>query len=98
MPETTVTGQSTNKSIATEQNQAQFQTQGQIQEQSSARAAQIWSPAQAMLEQTTRQNIRQRRDRDISGYDFNLSVGQGSTGRIYETSGYNATFGGLSSY
>ena len=98
LPETTVTGQSTNKSIATEQNQAQFQTQGQIQEQSSARAAQIWSPAQAMLEQTTRQNIRQRRDRDISGYDFNLSVGQGSTGRIYETSGYNATFGGLSSY
>lgn len=87
--ETAKTTEQTQQSILKETREEQVATE---------LATQIWSPAQAMLEQTTRQNLRQRRDRDISGYDFNLSVGQGSTGRIYETSGYNATFGGLSSY
>lgn len=81
-----------------QQAQLQEQMQEQTQEENIINAAQIWTPAQAMIEQANRNNMNNRRDRDIPGYDFNLSVGRGSTGKIYETSGYTATFGGLSSY
>lgn len=72
----------------------------EMQEKQSATeiATQIWTPLQTMMQEANEQNLRRWRDRDIPSYDFNLSVGRGSTGKIYETSGYTATFGGLSSY
>ena len=82
--------------------QAEKTVQKETQEEQNATelANQIWSPAKAMMEKASQQKTEKhrRRERELPGYDFDVSVGSGSTGRIYETSGYNVTFGGLSSY
>lgn len=88
--------------IANGLGQAEKTVQKEVQEEQNATelANQIWSPAKAMMEKASQQKTEEhrRRERELPGYDFNVSVGSGSTGRIYETSGYNVTFGGLSSY
>lgn len=68
-------------------------------------ARSIWLPEQAAREANAMQpnpapdtNNNRRRERDGGSFDFHITRGPGSTGRVYETTGYNATFGGLSSY
>lgn len=55
------------------------------------RAAEVWTPLQV-------QNQLNARDRPTSNQNATLTQGQGADGRIFETSGYNRTFAGLSTY
>lgn len=71
------------------------------------KARSIWMPDKYNREMLSRanngtansnDNNRQDRDRDRSSYDWNITRGNGSSGRVYETERYNTTFGALSSY
>lgn len=71
------------------------------------KARSIWMPGEYNREMLSRanndtananDNNRQDRDRDRSSYDWNITRGNGATGRVYETERYNTTFGALSSY
>ncbi len=73
--------------------------------ESDEKARSIWLPEQAARAANAMQpnpapdtNNNRRRERDGGSFDFHITRGPGSTGRVYETTGYNATFGGLSSY
>ena len=57
----------------------------------------IWSPASAQADERNRER-KQRRDERGSPAENWLYNGRGAHGRIYESTGYAATFGGLSSY
>lgn len=66
-------------------------------------AEEIWTPVQVSQAVATEQENR-RREREQPAYDFNLVQGNGSQGKVYETTSYNNTFVsatyhlGLSSY
>lgn len=71
------------------------------------KARSIWMPEQYNRDTLSRANNdtantngnnRQDRDRDRGSYDWNITRGNGATGRVYETERYNTTFGALSSY
>lgn len=63
--------------------------------QAERRAAEIWTPVQNMQQMAEEQR---RKDREFKGADFSINRGSGATGQVYETQGYNTSFGGLSSY
>ena len=71
------------------------------------KARSIWMPDKYNREMLSRanndtananDNNRQDRDRDRSSYGWNITRGNGASGRVYETERYNTTFGALSSY
>lgn len=71
------------------------------------KARSIWMPGEYNREMLSRanndtananDNNRQDRDRDRSSYDWNITRGNGASGRVYETERYNTTFCALSSY
>lgn len=75
--------------------------------QQEEKARSIWMPGEYNREMLSRHNNstanandnnRQDRDRDRSSYDWNITRGNGASGRVYETERYNTTFGALSSY
>lgn len=75
--------------------------------QQEEKARSIWMPGEYNREMLSRannatananDNNRQDRDRDRSSYDWNITRGNGASGRVYETERYNTTFGALSSY
>ena len=75
--------------------------------QQEEKARSIWMPDEYNREMLSRanndtananDNNRQDRDRDRSSYDWNITRGNGASGRVYETERYNTTFGALSSY
>lgn len=70
-----------------------------------ARAKSIWMPESVARQANAAQPNpvadtarRDHKERFYGNTDFNILRGAGSTGRVYETAGYNTTFGGLSSY
>lgn len=85
---------------ATESKSAEYSQQEE-------KARSIWMPDKYNREMLSRanndtananDNNRQDRDRDRSSYDWNITRGNGASGRVYETERYNTTFGALSSY
>lgn len=60
-------------------------------------AEQIWTPAQ-LMEKENRKKRKRKREKEQSDFNYSISRGQGATGEVYETTGYNSTFTGLSSY
>lgn len=61
-------------------------------------ASQIWTPAQSMARAAEDQNQRRKRDHKLPSQDFAVLKGPGATGEIFESTGYNVSFGSLSSY